>query len=1126
MRPSLRRTNSLARSLTPLLVAVAAMGAGACGSDANTGNVDEDGDTIAGDTDAVLPDSNTEDTLVLVDSTEDVDTNPADTTPCPGCTGAPCDDNSDCNSGYCLEGPDGKECVRTCDSSCPTGYACRGVQNAGGDPVFVCLYDHVTYCQPCRVDGDCETGIGGLTGAKCLPVDDAHPEVGRFCRTRCTPGSCPNGATCEEIAVGGTNATYCRPGSPNERTDCQCSARSVALSLQTACNVTNAAGTCGGSRTCVSVGAAGLSACDAKTPIAELCNAQDDDCDGTTDEDVVGLGEPCDGNDSDKCKNGISICAEGGGVTCLESGDAKVELCNDLDDDCDGATDNGFDVGTLCDGPDDPDLCPDGHKVCSADGLGTVCQDDAAGPIELCNGVDDDCDTTVDEGFEQKLQPCDGDDPDQCKDGVLVCSVDGLSLVCNDDGASRVEICNELDDDCSGSPDDTFPDKLKPCDGTDSDLCKDGVWVCSPDGTGLVCTDDGLAKVELCNDLDDDCDGQTDEDFPTKGTACDGADADLCKDGTWVCGNNTIVCNDDASAVAEVCDGQDNDCDGLTDGTDPDLERRLNPVQLGACAGTYQRCAGAGGYVADYSSVAGYGLAETPDASYLDENCDGLDGTETKAVFVVPGAGNSGTCTKASPCGSPTYAITQTTAARNHVYIQAGTYTEVVEVPSGKNIEIYGGYNSAWVRKARSEVGHAVVLRGAKQASDGEYMAVRVRSATVKIADLTIQGVSPGSTERNAGRGLSSYAVHAVSSTVTLERVEVQQGNGASGADGTAGTDAPSTSAPAKAGKGGNATQGVDTCDNSSRGGGAGGQSNGQCSAGTQGGNGGTGGTMDTSCGCAFGVCVCTTCAATSGTSGTSGSGSNAGGGGSAGSGGSSCSGVGVGGPGQTPSHGAGGGGGGRGGALTSNFWYGTAGATGSIGNHGSGGGGGGGSGGCDNNGGVPLQNSSGAGGGGGGAGGCRAQSGGTGGGPGGSSFGLFAVGGTVTVRDCRFALGNGGSGGIGGAGGRGQPGGDGGDGGNAAGTSQAGGSGGRGGDGGASGGGGGGAGGSSVGVYTQGSAVTVNAATVFTGGAAGAAGAGGSAQAAAGANGPGKIGGAGRLETTWTCASAGACGD
>jgi hypothetical protein len=1031
---------------------------------------------------------------------------------CPGCTGAPCGDNGDCNSGYCIEGPRGRECARTCLSECPVGYGCRGIQSAGGDPVFVCMYEHVTFCQPCDADADCETGVGGASGARCVPEDADDPTSGRFCRTRCVPGSCPEGATCEVLG----DDMVCRPGGPNEVGACACSARAVSLGASTGCASQNGAGTCLGERVCLTEGEPATT-CDAAVPAVEACDGADNDCDGATDEDFPALGTACDGDDDDLCAGGSWVCDGAGAMVCSDDGVAGTELCNGADDDCDGAVDEDFPtVGEACDGAD-ADQCKDGVLAC--DGLGLICNDDVRSSNERCNGLDDDCDGVADDGFDLGVA-CDGEgDADLCADGIKVCAADGSGTTCSDSPGGFVELCNELDDDCRNGPDDTFPDKYKACDGGDADLCKDGVLICGVDGLGLVCSDDGVSKIEVCNELDDDCDGAADEDFPQKGSSCDSpVDTDSCKTGVWVCQANAIACTDDAASTNESCNGLDDDCDGQTDATDSDLVAPLNPIQLGQCAGSKQKCNGAAGFSPSYTSVPGYGLAETPDANFLDENCDGIDGDEAQAVFVKSGAADSGTCTKASPCGSITYAITQTTVAKKHVYVQAGTYTGIVEVPTGKNVEIYGGFSASWSRRARADVAHKVVLKGAKHVTDGEYMTVRARSATLKIADLFIEGPSPGDTERKDGRGLSSYAVHALSSTVTLERVDVIAGNGATGLPGTVGLDALTVAAPAKAANGGAAQQGVSVCDSSTRGAGGAAGANASCNVGTAGGAGGNGGTKDTSCGWTG---FCSNCNATAGASGTSGSGTSAGGGGGGGNGGTSCSGVSAGGAGGTPFHGTGGTAGARGGAIASNFWVGGNGTDGTLGAHGSGGGGGGGSGGCDEG-----TDASGAGGGGGGAGGCAARAGGTGGKAGGLSVGVFASGGTLTVRDVRFIRGNGGAGGSGGPGGRGQTGGDGGDGGAAQGRGQAGGAGGRGGDGGVSGGGGGGAGGGAYAVLSLSATVNVAGTTTYEGGAGGTGGNGGDAPAAGGANADGKAGQSGVVATTRTCTSVAACGD
>lgn len=68
-----------------------------------------------------------------------------------------------------------------------------------------------------------------------------------------------------------------------------------------------------------------------------------------------------------------------------------------------------------------------------------------------------------------------------------------------------------------------------------------------------------LPTEELCNELDDDCDGLFDEDFAL-GQLCDGPDSDFCSDDIMTCQG----CSDGEDNV-EVCDCRDNNCDGVID---------------------------------------------------------------------------------------------------------------------------------------------------------------------------------------------------------------------------------------------------------------------------------------------------------------------------------------------------------------------------------------------------------------------------------------------------------------------------------------------------------------------------------------------------------------------------------
>ncbi len=133
-----------------------------------------------------------------------------------------------------------------------------------------------------------------------------------------------------------------------------------------------------GTRTCVAAGT--WSACaGAMNPSPEICNQQDDDCDGVVDQGKNGCGgvctlpnfvsAPCDGDDADLCKEGLYMCDGLNGVKCVETTPVNIELCNGRDDDCNGIIDDGL---TGC-----PTTAPDGGSMADADAAPADGGDDA-----------------------------------------------------------------------------------------------------------------------------------------------------------------------------------------------------------------------------------------------------------------------------------------------------------------------------------------------------------------------------------------------------------------------------------------------------------------------------------------------------------------------------------------------------------------------------------------------------------------------------------------------------------------------------------------------------------------------------------------------------------------------------
>jgi hypothetical protein len=546
------------------------------------------------------------------------------------------------------------------------------------------------------------------------------------------------------------------------------------------------------------------------------------------------------------------------------------------------------------------------------------------------------------------------------------------------------------------------------------------------------------------------------------------------------------------------------------------------------CAGT-STCDG----LAGWSACEPPSQTDDPDGNYTDDNCDGIDGDITKGIFVSGAGANTATCglVYTDPCQTISFAIVRAVqAGKQNVYVQAGTYNEVVVLLNGVNV--WGGYDINWQRGPYTSAGHTVTIVGAQDTTtggDGEYMTVRAHDliVPVTIGDVILQGPQAQGLGGTTGRdGKSSYVVHAKAASVSLVRVEIVGGNGAPGATGTTGFDSVNVDASVfmTGGTGGNGDQFTTLCNDSSRGAGGAAATN-SCGTtstrATGGGAGGRGGTMDTDC--AFlsedftarpgdnGV----NAVFVSGVFGLHGNG---------GTGDGNCGPTSSGHQGVIANGGAGGGGsGGYLGGTNSLYWYGHDGSGGTTGENGTGGGGGGGGGGCDNG-----TDAYGAGGGGGAAGGCAARSGGGGGGGGGGSFGIAAVSGsTITVDTCQLFRGNAANGGAGGTGGRGQSGGAAGSGGPAHPNTATPGLGGAGAHGGHGGGGGGGQGGRAAGVLVMPDS-TINGTCTQSQGMGGVGGAGGvsapNAPATERDGATGGLGSTGTLEDTRTCTSTTSC--
>ena len=400
----------------------------------------------------------------------------------------------------------------------------------------------------------------------------------------------------------------------------------------------------------VAAATAGGTDCDDTDPdvrpgASELCNTIDDDCDGSIDEAGAQDGLPA-WTDADGDGFGVltlpAVCAFGPDEA-DQPGDCDdadpdvhpdaIEVCGGHDEDCDGRIDadaadalqwfldvDGDGFGDAA-SPVLACLQPAGAVADSSD----CAADDPAvfpGAVELCNGVDDDCDTTVDEagsvgeflfygdgdgdgygvlgvelwaclapaGWAQVAGDCDDADPATNPGAVESCATQ-VDLNCDgsvqfddadgdgspacldcDDGDPTVhpgatEACDLADTDCDGSLVDFFADS--DTDGVPDcvDLDDDGDG--DPDSSDCAPADPAVyaGAAEACDAVDSDCDGgivdgflDTDaDDIPDCVDLDDDGDGD--PDATDCApGDPTVYAN-----APELCDGIDNDCDGVTD---------------------------------------------------------------------------------------------------------------------------------------------------------------------------------------------------------------------------------------------------------------------------------------------------------------------------------------------------------------------------------------------------------------------------------------------------------------------------------------------------------------------------------------------------------------------------------
>ena len=487
--------------------------------------------------------------------------------------------NCECSSGECCDGCYYKGSGTKCQDGSNPVYSCYAGNGPGSDVYVQTQYRKCT--------GSSTTCSGTLYNNPVEVYNDCGP--GGYCNSN----SC---STCSTTCDNSCQSANCYGVDP----DCTSSGGSTKCSdLGGYCSAGKCAGvSCGYSTSLPCVGSDGCLR-PKSTQTYWMCQqaiSTEYGCmNGNMADDNVfyreynkycsGISPNCDGpykwgywNIQEDC-SGSQYCASDGDTSCTN---APAESCDNIDNDRDGIVDEDL-IGSIC--PLQQGVCSGKTKLCQ-NGAWQNCGASAYGEFyesaeQSCDLKDNDCDGSIDEGLPRV---CGVTDTGNCSLGTEYCT-SGSWTTCNA-VFPKNETCDGVDTDCDGVLDGSENLGWKQCYTTTNSsfagvgICSYGHYDCNNSGWGNDCIGDVAPRNETCgNYLDDDCDGEIDDAatcYCTNGTTmscsnqlgvCAGSN-ETCVNNSWGfggCSVNEYNHSGSYQINETICDGKDNDCDGIMD---------------------------------------------------------------------------------------------------------------------------------------------------------------------------------------------------------------------------------------------------------------------------------------------------------------------------------------------------------------------------------------------------------------------------------------------------------------------------------------------------------------------------------------------------------------------------------